>query len=91
MFDRVVDMRPARYEREIVRTRTRYAKAADRFARALAEWQAEQVPIGITEEVVPQWTSRQRDASWRAADAFADLVTSHRAWEKLLQELGHPR
>jgi len=84
-------MGPARYEKEIVRTRARYAKAADRFAKAMAEWKGEQVPIAVTEEAVPQWTMRQRDASWRAADAFADLVTSHRAWEKLLQDLGHQR
>ena len=84
-------MGPASYEREIARTRARYAKAADRFVHAMAQWQREQVPIAVAEDMVPQWTIQQRDATWRAADAFADLVTSHRAWEKLLQQLGHQR
>jgi hypothetical protein len=84
-------MGPSRFERDIVRTKIRYVKAADRFTRALTEFKAADVPIGLADDSVPHWTVEQRDAGWRAADAFADLVTSHRAWERLLEQLGHQR
>lgn len=84
-------MNPARFEREIARARTRYDRAAHRFERAMADWQAAAVPVALADDTVPPWTQHHREVTDRAAKAWGELLLRHRAWEVLLHDLGCQR
>ncbi|GIJ50230.1 hypothetical protein Val02_71160 [Virgisporangium aliadipatigenens] len=84
-------MNPARFARDIARARTRYARAAQRFDRAMADWETAAVPIVMVDETVPLWTPRQRDLARVTVGAWSDLMASRRTWDGILSELGCPR
>jgi len=84
-------MNPARFERDIARARTRYARAAHRLDRAMTAWDGAAVPIAMVEETVPFWTPQQRDLAYRTVKAWDELLVSRRAWDTILFDLSCPR
>jgi hypothetical protein len=84
-------MNPARFERDLARARTRYARAAKRLDRAMTDWETAAVPIVTVDGTVPLWTPRQRDLARVTVGAWSDLMDSRRAWDGILFELSCPR